>query len=73
MWVPDIIQVKVGLTSYRISVGGQIWRRHADQILEFRPQTEKNTDIDVLGGLPTPTAVSGDHTPNAHATPPDKA
>ena len=72
-WVPGIIQEKLGRTSYRVSVGDKIWRRHADQILEFRPQTETNTDIDVFGGLPTPTAVSGDPTPNAHATPPDRA
>ena len=32
-WLSGVVLEKTGLVSYRVQVGDQIWRRHADQLL----------------------------------------
>ena len=48
-WICGQIAEKRGAVSYRVKVGGEIWKRHADQLWAYRGQQGNSNDSELPG------------------------
>ena len=48
-WLPGTISDKTGPVSYEVTVNGQVWRRHAEQLLK-RTGSQPPMDTDTVEG-----------------------
>ena len=56
-WLPGIVLERSGAVSYRVQVGEEIWRRHADQMRSGRRELEDTTRSETLN---SPDVLSSD-------------